>query len=170
MPIYVSSLHNIGSSIERCSPEYIISILDPEYERPVFNNAKSVLNMSFHDICFEPNYNHDKSEYIFPNRNHVDEILHFGAFHYKKDSVLMTHCFAGISRSSAAAIIALCPHHGYQEAVKMVADIDMILSKDGLAEKGSAWFMPNNLMIKYADERLALDGAMINLVNETFAF
>ena len=168
VPIYVSSLYDLKNSIEKYKPEAIISILDPNVERPIFNDSAKVLKMSFHDICFEPKSIYDKERYVVPTREDVDEILHFGALHYKKGTMLMTHCFAGVSRSSAAAIIALCPHYGYVEAVRMVADIDVVLSQDGATEKGSTWFMPNNLMIRYADERLALDGALVNLVNGTF--
>jgi len=166
MSVLVTSLHRFKIDFNLQDPDAVISIVDPEDNNPEVLKDIPVLKMKFHDICFEL-FNNEK--YIIPTRENVDDIFHFGAFKYKKDTKLLVHCFAGISRSSAAAIIALCPHYGYENAVKMVADVDVYMS-EGLYEKGSLWFMPNNLMIRYADERLVLDGALVKLVEETFAY
>jgi len=166
MSVIITSLHRFEADFKLHNPDSVISIVNPEMEHPVVNNNVPTLKMKFHDICFEI---HNNDKYTLPSIEDVDEIFHFGAVKYKKDTRLLVHCFAGISRSSAAAIIALCPHYGYKDAVKMVAEVDVYMSK-GLYEKGSSWFMPNNLMIKYADKRLCLDGDLIKLVNEVFSY
>jgi predicted protein tyrosine phosphatase len=169
MLISVVSLKRFQEEMELQNPDAVISIVNPTTDNPEVGKEIPTLKMKFHDICFEIKSYHGQERYTPPSRDHVDEIFHFGAFKYKKGTKLLTHCFAGISRSSAAAIIALCPHYGYVEAVRMVSEIDVYQS-EGLYEKGSLWFMPNNLMIQYADERLALDGALVRLVEETFAY
>lgn len=170
MSVYITSMNRFFYEQNRIKPDSIISIVNPTISNPdIIDQNVPILKLKFHDICFEPKSFYDKERYTPPTMDHIDDIFNFGAAKYKKDTILMVHCFAGISRSSAAAIIALCPHYGYQEAVRMVADFDVYQS-DGIYEKGSSWFMPNNLMIKYADERLALDGALVNLVEGTFAY
>lgn len=169
MLVSITSINRFQIEFNHQNPDAVISIVDPLMSNPVISKDIPTLQMKFHDICFEPSSPYDKERYVTPTRADVDEIFHFGAFKYKKGTKLLTHCFAGISRSSAAAIIALCPHYGYETAVKMVSEVDVYQS-EGLYEKGSFWFMPNNLMIRYADERLALDGALVKLVEETFAY
>lgn len=81
----------------------------------------------------------------------------------------MVHCFAGISRSSAAAIIAMIPLLGPEEAVKRVMNFEVHQS-DGVFEPGYSWFMPNNLMIQYADEELGLAGQLVKLTERSFNY
>lgn len=169
MPIYVAPINRVLHEAQTFKPDAIISIVDPTMKNPNFPMKVPILNLNFDDICFEPVSFYDKERYSPPTRSHVEEIFHFGAFFYKKDTNLLTHCYAGISRSSAAAIIALCPHYGYKKAVEMVANIQVYQS-EGVSEAGSSWFMPNNLMIKYADDQLALNGELINLVETTFSY
>jgi len=68
---------------------------------------------------------------------------------------VLVHCAAGISRSTATAIVMLVAA-GYtpQEAVRMVDE----------ATKGGAW--PNQLIISLGDARWNLDGALVAAVNE----
>lgn len=175
MPIYITSTSKFCYEQNRIKPDSIISITDPGFPDPdIINSNIPILKLKFHNISFETKSIEDKTKYSAPTMEHVDDIFYFGAVKYKKDTTLMVHCFAGISRSSAATVIALCPHYGYQEAVRMVAnfmfaDFD-IYQSESPCEMGSSWFMPNILMIKYADERLALDGALVKLVKETFNY
>lgn len=168
MPVIISSLNKVYANFYSFKPEAIISIVDPYIENPEFNNKIPVLNLQFNDICFELESEYDKRKYSPPNRNHIDDILHFGAVTCNKNTRILTHCFAGISRSSAAAIIALCPLYGYLDAVDIVANADLTI--DDKIFKGSEYFMPNNLMIKYADDRLCLNGDLCKLVDKKFIY
>jgi len=169
MLVLITSLKRFQIEFNIYNPDAVISIVDPQMCNPILTKDVPNLQMNFHDICFEPFSSYDKEKYKRPTRDDVDEIFHFGATRYKKGTKLLTHCYAGISRSSAAAIIALCPHYGYRDAVKIISDIDVFQSED-LYKKGKSHFMPNNLMIKYADERLALDGDLISMVENTFEY
>ena len=81
----------------------------------------------------------------------------------------MVHCFAGISRSSAAAIIAMIPLLGPEEAVKRVMNFE-VYQTEGVFEPGHSWFMPNNLMMQYADEELDLAGHLVRLTESSFNY
>jgi predicted protein tyrosine phosphatase len=167
--IFVTNCKNVLKDIKIFKPSALISITDPGINNPKHELDIPTLNLSFQDVCFEPQSDVDKLRYKPPTKLIVEDIFHFGAFSYKKNTLLMTHCMAGISRSSAAAIIALCPHYGYEDAVNIVADFDVYQS-EGLYEKGSSWFIPNDLMIKYADEILCLNGSLQNLVYSRFCY
>lgn len=171
MSIYVSPLHLVRQEAQRFQPHGIISIVDPRTENPVFDPNVKVLNLKFHDVCFEPRSIYDKERYVHPTREIVEEIFNFGAVSMKKGERLLTHCFAGVSRSSAAAIIALSPQYGWQEAVRMVAEVKVNhTAPEPHTELGSRWFMPNNLMIDYADDFLCLNGELRKLVATTFSY
>ena len=171
MPIYVSPLNLVHQEVQRFQPHGVISIVDPGLDNPIFDPSVKVLNLRFHDICFEPRSIYDKERYTYPTREIVEEIFHFGAVTMKSGERLLTHCFAGVSRSSAAAIIALSPHYGWQEAVRMVAELKVNhTAPEPHTEIGSFWFMPNNLMIDYADDFLCLNGELRKLVATTFSY
>lgn len=91
--------------------------------------------------------------YIHPTEEHLAEIFEFSKDFTDEDKVLV-HCHAGISRSTAIAI-GVCIQHGmdYIEAYNLIASVRPILS-------------PNKLLIRYIDEHFALDGKLIDLVNE----
>ena len=169
--IYVSPLHLVRQEIERFQPQGVISIVDPKMENPNFSSDLRVLNLKFDDICFEPKSIYDRERYSPPTKKDVEEIFHFGAVTMKTGEKLLTHCFAGVSRSSAAAIIALSPHYGWRDAVRMVSEIELVYTAPKPhTETGSQWFLPNNLMIDHADDLLCLNGELRKLVEETFSY
>lgn len=84
-------------SIKKHKPECIISIGNPG-SRPPRSFIKSQLpklRLEFRDV------EDDSKE--SPNQDHIRELINFGRLHIDKSFVI--HCQAGISRSSACAII-----------------------------------------------------------------
>jgi predicted protein tyrosine phosphatase len=82
---------------------------------------------------------------------HIVKVLEFGErVHAVKDSHVLIHCHAGISRSMAAAAILMCQHAPGQEEAAFLKLLE--LRKHG-------W--PNTRMVEFADELLARDGAMM---------
>ena len=74
------------------------------------------------------------------------------------DAVILIHCAAGISRSPAAAFIFFCLHLGpgrEQEALEMAA-----------ASREVSGIWPNDLMVRYADEIMGRNGAMVHALAE----
>lgn len=168
MKIFIKSLKDatnknsdLGTSID-----YIISIVDPNLDNP-FPQSKNNLLFRFHDICFEPQSEVDKLRYISPTKKDISDIINFGKENFNNKSVLLSHCMAGISRSSAAALISIIPLYGVNESVKIIKELESSNYNDFLQKK---YFYPNNLMIKYADQVLGLDGKLEKLVEETFDY
>jgi predicted protein tyrosine phosphatase len=165
MKILITPRASAEAAANRIKPTAIISVVDivaPELE--FAHHTCPILRMRFDDICFEPKSKEDIERYSPPTREIVNSILSFGKNNINDESILLSHCYAGISRSSAAAIIAITPLLGFRYAVKMVAE----LSVNG--KTGADWFFPNNLMIEYADEILGLDKRLVKFTEDTFNY
>jgi predicted protein tyrosine phosphatase len=101
------------------------------------------------DIC-EP-----QPGLVLPCQNHVEDLIRF-ARDWDRQAPLLIHCWAGISRSTAAAFISLCA-----------------LNPEG-AEHELAWALrrasptayPNRLLVALADEALTRNGRMVAAIEE----
>ena len=85
-----------------------------------------------------------------PARAHIDSLLTF-ARGWDAQAPLLIHCWAGISRSTAAAFILLCDRLGPGSEQKIA---------QGLRARAPHAF-PNPLLVRLADEALAREGRMI---------
>lgn len=171
MEVIISSLTMAKYHADIFKPTAIISIVCPTDDFPAFDNHKNVpiFAAKFDDICFEVKSDHDIARYLPPTIDLVLDILKFGEDHLNDDSRLISHCYAGISRSSAAAIIAMIPLLGINDAVHTVANLQIKLS-DSIIKSGKEWLMPNNLMIEYADKVLNLGGELVQLTDRSFDY
>jgi predicted protein tyrosine phosphatase len=103
MLIHVCSLKTLAETTERVSPSRLLSLvkMDVTPERPEGMPAAHHLHLSFNDIVEEA-----VPGQIAPSSQHVAEILRFvGGWDH--GSPMLIHCWAGISRSTAAAAIAV---------------------------------------------------------------
>ncbi len=84
-----------------CVPN-LISISDPE--NPTFPqppaNVSHYLDLRFHDI------NAPEANLIPPDRSHIDQIITWSRQY--QEGMIVIHCGAGVSRSTAATLIFLC--------------------------------------------------------------
>jgi predicted protein tyrosine phosphatase len=87
---------------------------------------------------------------IAPEAHHIHTLVEFLA-RWDQESPLLIHCHAGISRSPAAAFIALCL-------------LSPQMSEEALARRlreASPAAKPNRLIVRLADEVLGREGRMI---------
>jgi len=168
MEIIVSSKAFVPIHLKDFCPNLAISIVDPDDAHPT-GLPENCLNLKFDDLTFEPKSDFDIARYRPPTKEMVKEIYLFGEKNINKDSKVLIHCFAGISRSSAAAIIALTYHLGWREAMDTVADLPVMLSLD-LYKSGASCFLPNNLMIEYLDNMIYADGRITNYLISRFNY
>ncbi len=142
--IYVSSLSGLSvlsASIERFD---LLTLLSPSATARDWSGLarERHVQLSFHDIVeLAP-------DLIAPDMDVMRAIIEFG-----RDAVegrnLLIHCWAGISRSSAAAYAIACDRNpGYEAEIA-----------DELRRR-SPFVTPNKLMVKLADEMLGRDGRM----------
>jgi predicted protein tyrosine phosphatase len=87
---------------------HVLSILDPDWPVPeAFDafNQHAKLELRFHDVIDEQN-----PATIAPQHKDVAEVLNFGrrlSDDREKDTHLLVHCHAGVSRSTAAMAVIL---------------------------------------------------------------
>jgi predicted protein tyrosine phosphatase len=103
------------------------------------------LQLSFHDIA-EP-----APDLIAPDDATMRAIVDFGRGIADRD--ILVHCWAGISRSSAAAYVIACDRNpGYESAIA-----DELRSRSPVVT-------PNRLMVALADRQLDRGGRMIEAI------
>src|SRR5262249_18300713 len=93
------------------------------------------------------------AECVAPNADHVARIIAF-AQAWGGEGHMVVHCWAGISRSTAAAFTALCAINpdAPEEAIAFAL------------RRASPTAYPNRLFIRLADEALARDGRMVRAI------
>ncbi len=134
----------------------VLSILDPEWpDPPAFAEfaPHRRLALRFHDII-EPT-----PERLAPSRGDVERLLEFGReLGEPAGRHLLVHCHAGVSRSTAAAVLILAQAHPDRpagEALDRVAQI-----------RPRAW--PNLRILEFGDAILGRDGEIIAAVSAIY--
>lgn len=92
---------------------------------------------------------------IHPSREHVEQLIQF-ATGWSMRGPLVVHCWAGISRSTAAAFITLC-------ALNPDAPERLIAQR---IRKASPTASPNRLLVTLADDVLGRRGRMLSALEE----
>lgn len=147
--IYVSPLSGVVDAIRTVGPSHLVSLLDPEsmIDTPEGIEAGRHLRLSVNDIS-EPN-----ETLVSPCEAHVAELIGF-IRGWDQEKPMLVHCWAGISRSTAAAFIALCTlneNHPEAELARLV-------------RARGAHAHPNRLMVRLADDVLGRKGRMRDAV------
>jgi predicted protein tyrosine phosphatase len=137
---------------------HIVSILDPGCAEPdIFRlfAQHERLDLRFHDIIDE------HTGMVAPNRNDVERLLEFGRsmLGSRSSGRLLVHCQAGLSRSTAAAVLLLA--QAQPDRPPETAVIDM------LELKPRAW--PNLKMIELGDDSLGCEGRLVRAVRRHYA-
>jgi predicted protein tyrosine phosphatase len=143
--IYVSPLSGVVDAIRTVGPSHLVSLLDPEsmIDTPDGIDAARHLRLSVNDIS-EPS-----DMLVSPCEAHVLELIGF-IRDWDQKSPMLVHCWAGISRSTAAAFIALCT---LNEDHPEDALARLVRSRGAHAH-------PNRLMVRLADDILGRKGRM----------
>lgn len=142
--IYVSSLSGLPELAASLTRFDLLTLLSPTAEARDWSGLarERHVMLSFHDIVeLTP-------DLIAPDADVVSAILDFGRGAVE-DRALLIHCWAGISRSSAAAYAIACDRNpGYEAEIA-----------DELRRR-SPYVTPNRLMVRLADALLGRDGRM----------
>jgi predicted protein tyrosine phosphatase len=116
-------------------------------ERPASIPRERHLFISMSDIV-EPLDGH-----ILPGADHVETLLGF-VRGWEREAPIVFHCYAGISRSTAAAFITACalaPEHPEADIARRLRE-------------ASATATPNARMVAVADDLLSRGGRMVDAV------
>ena len=128
---------------------HVLSILDPGWPEPeplsIFDVNRR-LKLRFHDVI------EAHPGWIAPERWDVELLLAFGRdLTASWNTHLLIHCHAGVSRSTAAAVLVMaqtCPDRPADEALRQVARL-----------RPRAW--PNLRIIEFGDEILGRRGEIV---------
>jgi len=146
--ILITPLSALPSAIESHAPSHIVTLLSSGYmiDTPEGFPAERHLRLSMHDIA-------DEGMPESPASAHVAELIAFGRG-WDATAPMLVHCWAGISRSTAAAFTLLCDRAG-PGAEQDIAQ--------RLRER-APHAQPNRLIVRLADQALGRDGAMVRAI------
>ena len=148
--IIVCSLSAVEATIAENKPSHLISLLGEEtmIATPAAINSENHLKLSMNDISAP------QKGYVTPGEAHVERLIRFVG-EWPQTSPLLIHCWAGISRSTAAAYITLCLNNPDED--------EHILAQ--ILRRASPSATPNKLIIHLADNMLGRNGRMIEAIN-----
>jgi predicted protein tyrosine phosphatase len=147
--IHVSPLSALNSITTRLPSYDLLTLLSPDHPETDWSGfaCDRHVRLAFHDIV-EP-----MPGLVAPDRDMMQAILDFGR-HGAPQRALLIHCWAGISRSSAAAFVIACDRNpGFER------DIAAELRRRAPSAT------PNRLMIRLADDLLERDGRMVEAID-----
>lgn len=147
--IHICPQSQLAQTLETSGASHVISLLsmNADFERPPGLFPANHLCLAMHDVAEE------RPGLMAPAIEHVEAILDF-ARACDRDAPLVVHCYAGISRSTAAGYAiaaALTPERDEAELALMLR-----------ARAPSA--TPNNLIVAHADRLLRRDGRMVRAI------
>lgn len=137
---------------------HVLSILDPGWPEPdEFDRWEphDRLQLRFNDVIDDGSDREVKP----PTAEHVARLLEFGRSLPPVGSVhLLVHCHAGISRSTAAAILVLAQRDPTRDAHDIVDQI--------ARRRPQAW--PNLRMIEMGDRMLGREGGLVDAARRRY--
>jgi len=147
--IHVCSLARLYSTIDETGAHHIVTLLKAmdRVKRPAHIEEANHLILSMDDVVDE------MDGYTPPTDIHVTDLVRF-ASRWDRRQPMVIHCFAGISRSTAAAFVAACA-------------LNPSRSEDRIAQAirdASPTATPNRRIVRLADHLLGRQGRMIGAI------
>ena len=144
--IHVCALRHVPEMVEHTGARHLISAINAYFlpETPTAISEDRHLKLDMNDIV------EAQPDLVLPNTGHVGKLLDF-VRSWDKQAPILIHCYAGLSRSTAAAFIALCA-------------LNPRTPEDAIARalrRSSDTATPNRLFVALADKVLRREGRMI---------
>lgn len=148
--IIVSPLKTIGEMAARHGAREMITLIaeDHNFHRPGIIDPRRHLSIRVNDIAFA-----GKEGLVAPQEAHVAEIVAF-ARGWDQAAPLLVHCWMGVSRSPAAALIAALA------ATPALDDAELART----LRRASPQATPNARLIEIGDAYLARSGRLVAAV------
>lgn len=147
--IHVTPLSRLHETVERCGAQHVLTLInaDTVVPRPAGIRPERHLFIGVSDIV-DPLDGH-----ILPADAHVEQLLAFGRA-WDQATPLVIHCWAGISRSTAAAYITLCALRPQRDEVETAR----------LLREAAPSATPNARLVGVADDILGRGGRMVDAI------
>ncbi len=144
--ILVTPLSAVEETIRSHRPSHLITLLSPEHmiETPAGIVAEQHLRLAVNDVA------EIWAAELPPAPHHVLKLLEFGR-RWDAQAPILVHCWAGISRSMAAAFILMCDRLG--------PGAEQEIARQIRARAPHAF--PNPLLVALADVELGRGGKMV---------
>jgi predicted protein tyrosine phosphatase len=141
--IYISSLFEMPVHVRERGVGYLVSVVQPAFQpaRPPEVAPERHLRLEIDDISTPV------EGAVLPERPHVHRLIEF-LRRWPGDEPLLIHCYAGISRSPAAALVALSLWQDELEAARAL-------------RAAAPHAIPNARLIALADEVLDRRGRLV---------
>ena len=142
--IYICSLAEMPAHVRSLRPSHLVSLLSAAEQPPTPDGFAPERHhrVAINDIS-EP-----MDGYVLPGDEHIARLIGFLET-WDAGAPLLVHCFAGISRSTAAALIALTFRHDGREEEAALR-----------LRRAAPHAIPNRRMIALADGRLGRGGRL----------
>jgi len=148
--IHVCSLSALADTVAASRARHVMTLINPETfpDTPQGVHPDRHLKIGMHDIV------EVVDGMVAPSDEHVVELLEFvGA--WDRQAPLVVHCWAGISRSTAAAFITACA------VVPAASETDIAARLRQLSVTAT----PNRRLVSLADDVLGRQGRMVDAVD-----
>ena len=149
--LHVCSLALIGDIVARTGADSLITLLSPgtPVTRPAAILPERHLYLAISDIVAPiPGQ-------VLPEREHLDQLIAF-VEGWDRAQPMVIHCFAGVSRSTAAAFIAACALNPRRDEFEVARAI----------RAASPTATPNARLVALADQALERGGRMTAAIVE----
>jgi predicted protein tyrosine phosphatase len=147
--IHVCSLARLYATVDETKARHIVTLLrlTDRVTRPAHIDEANHLILAVDDIAAH------QDGYTVPAQEHVERLIDF-ASRWDRSAPMVVHCYAGISRSTAAAFTAACALNPDRDELQIARAIR--------AASGTA--QPNAAIVAIADRLLKRDGRMVRAV------
>jgi predicted protein tyrosine phosphatase len=144
--IHVCSLAAMPQTVEDLAASHVLTLISPGSAVPMQDQLGEGrhLYIPVHDI-WEPMDGH-----VMPDESHVQQVIDF-AKGWTREQPLIVHCFAGVSRSTAAAITATLVVDPDRDPYELLRHV----------RRRSPTATPNPEIIRIADRMLGLGGKLV---------
>jgi predicted protein tyrosine phosphatase len=143
--VYVCPLSRVDQVVAQYGAGSLLSLLSPPFQapRPAPISPERHLALGLSDIV-APLDGH-----VLAGRQHVESLIAFFS-RWERARPMVVHCFAGVSRSPAAAFIGLC-------ALDAAPEIEIAQKLRRLSPSAT----PNKHLVEIADALLSRQGRMV---------
>jgi predicted protein tyrosine phosphatase len=147
--IHVSSLSRLHHTVEATGASHLVTLINvnTKVDRPESIAVNRHLFLGVSDIV-EPMEGH-----VTPAADHVSQLLSFVA-DWGRERPIVIHCWAGISRSTAAAFITACHLNPEREEAELARFL----------RQASPSATPNARLVAIADAMLGREGRMVEAI------
>ncbi|MFK0383396.1 tyrosine phosphatase family protein [Agrobacterium sp. NPDC090273] len=145
--IIVSPLSRIAEMAVRHKSREMVTLIAKEqsFHRPAVISAERHLTLAMNDITFK-----GTGDLVAPDDAHIQRLIDFAAG-WDQSAPLLVHCWMGVSRSPAAAVIAALSLFPDQDEKALAARL----------RAASPYATPNARIIEIGDRLLGRDGRLV---------